>query len=102
MTTGNTQPTQDDINDQADDGPHRVHLVAADSGLVEGHPACRLYMGSCGALMTRSQLPSSLCPDGCECAGTFCQHCLDVANEHNYDAGVDVQCPPGMRVETTR
>lgn len=89
--------------DDDDDGPHRIHLLPADPGLTQKDPACRVFMALCGATWAASTLPDLLCADDdCERVVAYCRGCLDVANEHNHEARVAVDCPPGIYVRTAR
>ncbi len=72
-----------------DDGPGWLHLLVADDAIAERH-----HMTLCGAVLASSELPSSLCPDDCKRDHVYCLACLRDANEHNWNAGVNVDCPP--------
>jgi hypothetical protein len=79
-----------------------VHLLAADEAVKEGH-RYGTYLALCGQPVSASTLPRASCPDGCECPGVvYCFFCLRAATERNWDAGVDVDCPPGIVVRTSR
>lgn len=56
----------------------------------------------CGAELPTSELPSSECEPGCERETTYCQACIRTANGRNYNAGLDVDCPPGVIVRRIR
>ncbi|MGH3782782.1 MAG: hypothetical protein ACRDRO_19730 [Pseudonocardiaceae bacterium] len=58
--------------------------------MIEGHPACRLYMAVCGAEMTTAELPDALCADDCDRGSVYCPERLRVASEHNAETGVVV------------
>ncbi len=80
-----------------DDGPGWLHLLVADDAITERH-----HMTLCGAVLASSELPSSLCLDDCKRDHVYCLACLRVANEHNWNLGVDVDCPPGVIVRRAR
>lgn len=54
-----------------------VHLVTADDALIDGD-WCGVYVAVCGELVPASGLPSSLCPEGCECDpyALYCPRCI--------------------------
>jgi len=79
--------------------PRRVHLLSADEALAEGYRHGG-YLALCGEPIDTSSLANARCPDECGCEITYCPGCLDVATERNWEAGVDVGCPPGITVVT--
>lgn len=54
-----------------------VHLVIADD-LLADRGMCGVYLAVCGALVPASDLPSSLCAEGCECDfySLCCSRCV--------------------------
>lgn len=65
----------------------------ADSGITEGIPVCRIYLALCGAKLTRSDLPDSMCPPECQREISYCLDCLYVANGQNIAAGLGLRAP---------
>lgn len=60
--------------------PRCVHLISADVVLAEGYwPGGHLAL--CGEPIDTSNLPSTRCPDECECEVTYCPGCLHAATE---------------------
>ncbi|MGH3823489.1 MAG: hypothetical protein ACRDRA_11770 [Pseudonocardiaceae bacterium] len=82
-------------------GLRRVHLLCADEALAEGYRP-GVYLAVCGEVIGGLSLPSARCPDECDCEIAYCPACLRAATERNWDAGVDVDCPPGIIVRTAR
>jgi hypothetical protein len=78
--------------------PHCLHLLGAERELLAECHLRRSYLAVCGELMSVSELPSSDCEPGCQREVVSCLACIRTANEHHYDAGVDVDCPPGVVV----
>ena len=83
--------------DDDNDGPEWIHLLAADDAIADCH-----HMALCGAQLASSKLPSSLCPDNCKRNHVYCLACIRDANEHNGNAGVDVDCSAGVHVRVAR
>ncbi|MGH3901738.1 MAG: hypothetical protein ACRDTA_26480 [Pseudonocardiaceae bacterium] len=81
-----------------DDGPHRVHLLAAERELLAECHLYRVYLGLCGAELPVSELAASLCEPGCERMITYCQDCLSYAARCNTDAGLE--SGPGLRLDS--
>ncbi len=58
-----------------------MHLLVADDALPEGHRSGS-YLAVCGAVLHASSLPSSCCPEGCECdLALYCPACVCQAAE---------------------
>ncbi|MGH3694000.1 MAG: hypothetical protein ACRDRX_08445 [Pseudonocardiaceae bacterium] len=53
-------------------------------------------------MLAVSELASNWCEPECEREITYCLECIGVANEWNYDAGVEVDCSPGIRAVSGR
>jgi hypothetical protein len=82
--------------------PHCLHLLVTErETLAEGH-RYGTYMAICGELLVTEELPSSDCEPGCQREITYCQACIRTAIERNYDAGADIDCPPGVIVRRQR
>ena len=81
--------------------PRWIHVLAADSGLAEGHRYGK-YRALCGELLVDSELPRAECSEDCDREVAYCLECLRAANERNWDTGVDVDCPPGVIVRMER
>lgn len=77
--------------------PHCLHLLVAHDALTKEY-WYGIYVTLCGNLLGASELPSATCPDDCGAEIVYCPGCLRAANERNYDAGVDVDCPPTVIV----
>lgn len=61
--------------------PETMHLLALDDDLPDWH-AHRRYPSLCGALVAANSLPSSMCPEGCECdLALYCPDCARLAAE---------------------
>ena len=82
--------------------PHCLHLLAAERELLTECHRSLLYLAVCGEQLLASELPSSDCESGCERVVVYCLACIRDVNKHNYDAGVDVDCPPGVFVRRGR
>ena len=64
-----------------------IHLLVADDALPEGHPS-GIYLTICGAVLHASNLPSSCCPEGCDCdLALYCPDCVSQAAEWAAPAG---------------
>jgi hypothetical protein len=64
-----------------------MHLLVADDALPEGHRS-GIYLAVCGAMLHASSLPSSCCPEGCECdLAQYCPACVCQAAEWVAPAG---------------
>lgn len=73
-------------------------MLAADEAVAEGY-RYGTYVAVCGELVERSSLARADCDDDCECKGVaYCLACLRAANKRAWEAGVDVDCPPGVFV----
>ena len=58
-----------------------IHLLVADDALPEGHRT-GIYLTVCGAVLHASNLPSSCCPEGCDCdLALYCPDCVCQAAE---------------------
>jgi hypothetical protein len=79
--------------------PRSVHLLCAGEALAEGYRYGG-YLALCGEPIGASGLPGARCPNECDCEVTYCPRCLDAATQRNWEAGVDVSCPPGITVVT--
>ncbi|MGH3719876.1 MAG: hypothetical protein ACRDRI_13770 [Pseudonocardiaceae bacterium] len=68
-----------------------THLLAVDDAVDEQFQ-CGVYVAVCGQLVTRSNLPSSKCPQDCECdLALYCPQCVSQAAESS------AQAPPGAQ-----
>jgi hypothetical protein len=79
--------------------PRQVHLLSADEAQAEGYRHGG-PLALCGEPLGTPDLPSASCPDECYCELTYCPGCLDVATRRNWEAGLEVGCPPGITVAT--
>jgi hypothetical protein len=77
-----------------------VHLISAHE-VVPQWCLAPSYPAECGELVESDRQEVS-CPNECECEVVYCSACLRVANKRNYDAGMDVDCPPGVVVRRAR
>ncbi len=76
--------------------PHCLHLLAADSGVAEGH-RYGVHLALCATVLNSSSLPPARCPDECDCEVAYCSDCLRAAAERNAEAGV-AYTTPGARL----
>jgi hypothetical protein len=83
--------------------PRSVHLVSAHE-VVETWHLTPTYTAVCGELVHSAAPENPECPNECECdcEVVYCSACLRMVIERNGDAGVDVDCPPGIRVRVAR
>lgn len=81
--------------------PEDIHLTAVDETLKESQ-CCGKYLALCGEVIARSDLPGTLCVADCEREHGYCLACIREANRRNWQAGLDVDCPPGVIVRTSR
>lgn len=78
--------------------PHCLHLLAAERELLTECHRSLPYLAVCGEQLPASELPSSDCEPGCEREVVYCLECIRTANGRNWEAGVEVDCPPGVFV----
>jgi hypothetical protein len=76
--------------------PRGAHLLSADEALAEGYRPGG-YLALCGEPI---DAPGASYPEECECEVTYYPACLHTATERNWEAGVEVGCPPGIIVVT--
>lgn len=71
-----------------------IHLLTANDVLADGD-RCGTYLAVCGALVPASDLPSSLCPEGCECDiySLYCQQCVHRVAQYAPESATSAEVP---------
>jgi hypothetical protein len=68
-------------------GRHDFHLLVADAAIPECYQVFQTWVTLCARKLSARELPSSMCPPGCQREVTYCPECLRVAIERNDAAG---------------